>query len=158
MNILIALDGSECSKAAVDFVLSRPWRPDDTFVIVHVVEPMPADMGINYVPTCTSVCDNAIFEAAKSLTDDAKARLTEGLPGHEVRCEVVSGMIKGEIIDLARTWPADLIVMGSHGRKGVSRLFLGSVAEEVLKDAPCTVEIIKSDGNRHKPVVSEPLN
>ncbi|MBU6454467.1 MAG: universal stress protein, partial [Cyanobacteria bacterium REEB67] len=74
MNILIALDGSECSKAAVDFVLSRPWRPDDTFVIVHVVEPMPADMGINYVPTCTSVCDNAIFEAAKSLTDDAKAR------------------------------------------------------------------------------------
>ncbi|MBS1998490.1 MAG: universal stress protein [Cyanobacteria bacterium SZAS LIN-2] len=150
MNILIALDGSECSKAAIDFVLARPWLPGDSFLIVHVVEPIPADMGINYVPTCTTLCDNAVFEAAHSLTDDAKARLEAGLPDHPVRCEVVSGMIKGEIIDLAKTWPADLIVMGSHGRKGVSRLFLGSVAEEVLKDAPCSVEIVKSDQHEHK--------
>jgi nucleotide-binding universal stress UspA family protein len=52
-------------------------------------------------------------------------------------------MIKCEIIDLAKSWTADLIVMGSHGRTGVSRLFLGSVAEDVLKDAPCSVEIVK---------------
>jgi universal stress protein A len=143
MKILIALDGSECSKAAIDFVLARPWLPDDSFLIVHVVEPIPADMGINYVPTCTTLCDNAVFEAARSLTDDAKARLEKGLPKNEVKCEVVSGMIKCEIIDLARSWTADLIVMGSHGRTGVSRLFLGSVAEDVLKDAPCSVEIVK---------------
>jgi len=147
MKILIALDGSECSKAAIDFVLARPWLPDDSFLIVHVVEPIPADMGINYVPTCTTLCDNAVFDAARSLTDDARARLEQGLPKNNIRCEVVSGMIKSEIIDLAKTWPADLIVMGSHGRKGVSRLFLGSVAEEVLKDAPCSVEIVK--GSAH---------
>ncbi len=62
MKILIALDGSECSKGAIDFVLARPWLPEDSFVLVHVVEPIPADMGINYVPTCTNLCDNAIFD------------------------------------------------------------------------------------------------
>lgn len=144
MKIIIALDGSECSKAAIEFVLARPWLPEDSFLVVHVVEPIPADMGINYVPTCSTLCDNAVFDAAKSLTDDAKTRLEAGLPNNEVRAEVVSGMIKSEIIDMAKTWHADLIVMGSHGRKGVSRLFLGSVAEEVLKDAPCSVEIVKA--------------
>jgi len=150
MKILIALDGSECSKAAIDFVLARPWLPDDTFLIVHVVEPLQADMGINYVPISATLCDNAIFEAGHSLIDDARIKLKSALPGCEIRCEVISGMIKGEIIDLAKSWPADLIVMGSHGRKGMSRLFLGSVAEEVLKDAPCSVEIVKSEIHEHK--------
>jgi nucleotide-binding universal stress UspA family protein len=142
MRILIAIDGSECSKAAIEFVLARPWLPEDSFLIIHVVEPIPADMGINYVPTCNTLCDNAVFEAARDLTEDARVRLAAGMPNNEVRTEVVTGMIKGEIIDMAKTWHADLIVMGSHGRKGVSRLFLGSVAEEVLKDAPCSVEIV----------------
>ena len=115
-----------------------------------IVEPIPADMGINYVPTCSTLCDNAVFDAARSLTDDAKIRLEQGLPKNAVKCEVVTGMIKCEIIDLAKSWPADLIVMGSHGRKGVSRLFLGSVAEEVLKDAPCSVEIVKGEGHEAK--------
>jgi nucleotide-binding universal stress UspA family protein len=149
MKILVAIDGSECSKAAIDFIVARPWASDDTFLLLHVVEPIPADMGINYVPTCTNLSDNAIFESARALTDEAKERIEQGLPGHVVRSEVVSGMIKAEIIDIAKSWPADMIVMGSHGRKGVSRLLMGSVAEAIVKDAPCPVEVIKNDGHHH---------
>jgi nucleotide-binding universal stress UspA family protein len=47
------------------------------------------------------------------------------------------------IVDAAREWPADLIVMGSHGRRGLDRLLLGSVAESVVRHAPCSVDIVR---------------
>ena len=53
------------------------------------------------------------------------------------------GNVKAELIDLAEKWGADLIVMGSHGRTGFDRFLLGSVAEEILRQSPCSVEIVK---------------
>ena len=50
MKVLIAVDGSECSKEAVDFVARRPWAPDDVFLMLHVIEPIPVDVGIAYIP------------------------------------------------------------------------------------------------------------
>jgi nucleotide-binding universal stress UspA family protein len=47
------------------------------------------------------------------------------------------------IVDAAREWHADLVVMGSHGRRGLDRLVLGSVAESVVRHSPCSVEIVR---------------
>jgi nucleotide-binding universal stress UspA family protein len=53
------------------------------------------------------------------------------------------GRPKEAIVDTAEQWPADLIVMGSHGRHGVGRFLLGSVSLSVLSQAPCSVAIVK---------------
>jgi len=143
MKVLIALDGSECSKNALDHVGGRPWQKDDVFLIVHVVEPIPVDIGIAYVPSAYTQTDGVAAEAANKLMEVAAKQLKEALPEHTVETKVAFGMVKNEIVDLAKSWPADLIVIGSHGRKGFNRLLLGSVAEEVLAAAPCSVEVVK---------------
>jgi nucleotide-binding universal stress UspA family protein len=143
MKVMIAIDGSECSKAAVEFVTRRPWSEEDSFLVAHVVEPIPVDVGIAYVPAAYSQADGAAFEQAEALLKIVADELRAALPGHGVDTKVVFGTVTSELVDLAKEAAVDLIVMGSHGRKGFNRLFLGSVAEEVLKHAPCSVEIVK---------------
>lgn len=140
---MIAIDGSECSKAAVEFVSKRPWSEEDSFLVAHVVEPIPVDVGIAYVPAAYSQADGAAFEQAEALLKVVADEIGAALPGHKVDTKVVFGTVTSELVDLAKAQEVDLIVMGSHGRKGFNRLFLGSVAEDVLKHAPCSVEIVK---------------
>jgi nucleotide-binding universal stress UspA family protein len=56
---------------------------------------------------------------------------------------VRTGEARQQIIDYATEWPADLIVLGSHGRRGLNRFLLGSVSEGVVRHAPCSVEIVR---------------
>ena len=57
---------------------------------------------------------------------------------------LIEGDPKSQIIDVAKEWPADLIVLGSHGRKGLSRFLMGSVSEAVVRHAHCSVEIVRT--------------
>lgn len=143
MKVLLAIDGSECSKHALDFVATRPWKSEDQFLVAHVVEPIPVDIGIAYVPSAYSQTDGANAEAAKELVKVASEQLQASLKDHKVESKVIFGLVKSELVELAKSWQADLIVMGSHGRKGINKFLLGSVAEEILKVAPCSVEIVK---------------
>lgn len=144
MKVMIAIDGSECSKHAVDFLIRRPWGADDSFLVSHVVEPIPVDVGIAYVPAAYSQADGAAFEQAEALLKVVAEEIKAALPGHAVDTKVVFGTVTSELVDLAQDAGIDLIVMGSHGRKGFNRFLLGSVAEEVLKHAHCSVEIVKN--------------
>lgn len=143
MRVLIPIDGSECSKAAVDYIKERPWNKDDSFLLVHVVEPIPVDIGIAYIPAAYTPDEGAAFSQSEALLQvvlgDLKSVLT-----NQIDTKVIAGPAKAEIVDLAQEWKADLIVMGSHGRKGFNRLLLGSVTEDVMKSAPCSVTIVKS--------------
>lgn len=143
MKILVALDGSECSKYALEHVAMRPWRTEDSFLLVHVVEPIPVDIGIAYVPNAYTPTDGAAADAAKELMEIATNELKTALPQHNIESRVAYGMVRPELVEIAKQWKADLLVMGSHGRTGLNRFLLGSVAEEVLKAAPCSVEIVK---------------
>ncbi|HEX6912569.1 MAG TPA: universal stress protein, partial [Longimicrobium sp.] len=64
------------------------------------------------------------------------------VPHVEIEACVRSGDAASEIVHEARAWDADLLVLGTHGRRGASRVFLGSVAETVLRNAPCAVLVI----------------
>jgi nucleotide-binding universal stress UspA family protein len=68
--------------------------------------------------------------------------------GYTVQTAVEEGDPKSKIIDQATQWNAELIVVGSHGRKGIERFLMGSVAEGVLHHAPCSVEIIRLSNSR----------
>lgn len=143
MRVLIPIDGSECSKAAVDYVKERPWNKEDTFLLVHVVEPIPVDIGIAYIPAAYTPDDGAAFTQSEALLKVVQGDLNSVF-GNKVESKVIAGPAKAEIVDLATEWKADLIVMGSHGRKGFNRLLLGSVTEDVMKSAPCSVTVVKS--------------
>lgn len=154
MLILIAVDGSDCSTKAVEFIAGRTWDKDDKFIVLSVVEPIPTEFGVGYIPGQGAVEDRLYDESAE-IAGKASAIIQTALPGNLVEVKVATGMVAETVCNLAELLDVDLIVMGSHGRKGVTHFLLGSVAEEVLKKSPCSVEIIKSKTSEIKAALAE---
>lgn len=145
MNILLAIDDSPHSLAALDSVLERPWPKDSKFRVITVVEPFHPEYAgwhTSYVPLALEA-QKEILESAKRLADDATKKLVQKFGKENVLSDAFEGYIKDKILETAREWSADLIVMGSHGRRGFTRFLLGSVSEAVVSHAPCSVEIVK---------------
>jgi len=143
MKILLAVDGSECSQQAVEFLVERPFKDEDQFMVLMVKEIVPTEFGLGHMPESAERFEEQMYEECAEITASAGARLKEKLKVNSVEAKVTSGLIAQEVCRCAEEWQADLVVMGSHGRKGFQKFLLGSVAEEVLKKAPCSVEIIK---------------
>jgi nucleotide-binding universal stress UspA family protein len=145
MKILIAIDDSAYSNAALQSVLSRPWPDDTHFRIITVVEPFHPEYAgwqTNYVPLAIEAQKTQV-ETAEKLIADAKSALQAKFSHCEVSGEVVEGYIKDKILQVANEWPASLIILGSHGRRGFTKFLLGSVSEAVAAHAECSVEIVK---------------
>jgi len=142
MKVLLATDGSEYSVAAAHSIAARPW-PDGTEVrIISVVEyELPA---IDPWYASTDVIQQINRERTQTA-DEAVAVCSQIVEGGKlkIRKEVASGSIKSAILDTAEDWDADLIVVGSHGRRGITRLLMGSVAESVAIGAHCSVEVVR---------------
>jgi nucleotide-binding universal stress UspA family protein len=83
------------------------------------------------------------FKQAQQTVDRAAAALKAA--GFNAKTRVVESEARTGILDVASEWHADLIVLGSHGRKGLQRFMLGSVAESVARGAYCSVLIVRSD-------------
>jgi nucleotide-binding universal stress UspA family protein len=144
MKILIAIDGSDFSQAALRSVIARPWPPDTAVKLLHVVEPpsllMGREMG-GYDPEFEMVW-KALREQAKDLVEKAAETLRRA--NFSVTTELVEGDPKSQIIDVANAWRADMIVLGSHGRTGLDRFLMGGVSQAVVRHAHCSVEIIRT--------------
>jgi nucleotide-binding universal stress UspA family protein len=147
MKILLAIDGSTHSQDAVDEIAGRPWPTGTTVRVVSVIRP--------YAPPATEVVLAAatVDTVRKQQTDEAEAltarageRLAE--PGLSVETLVREGDARSAILDEAESWDADLIVVGSHGRTGLKRLVLGSVAAAVVAHAHCSVEVVRRRHSR----------
>jgi nucleotide-binding universal stress UspA family protein len=144
MKILLAIDGSKFSQAAMQAVLTQT-KPNQTELrIVHVIEPIPeyADsLSWGYGLQSAEVLQEE-REQAQGLVARAAQELRDA--GFQVETAVEVGDAKAVIVDAAAQWPADLIVLGSHGRKGLERFLMGSVSEAVARHAPCSVQIVRS--------------
>lgn len=144
MKVLVAVDCSEFSIAAVHAVL-RQFPPAKVDLhLLHVVDPstyVPLSEGAVHDPKRTE----ALLKASCGQAEDLISRVMKMLldSGHKVTSSIGEGDPKTTIIAYARHIKADMIVMGSHGRRGLRRLVLGSVSEYVLGHAPCTVEIVR---------------
>jgi nucleotide-binding universal stress UspA family protein len=146
MKILLATDGSECSKAAVSAVADRPWPENSEIRIISAVE-------IPYTPTTETwvipdsyykELEKAAEEQAKLATKDAVDRIRDGkTSGLEVSMKIATGSPKDVILNEAENFDADLIVLGSHGYSGWQRFLLGSVSHAVATHAHCSVEIVR---------------
>lgn len=143
MKLLLAIDGSKFSEAAVRTVIEQV-RPEDSEVqVLHVVEPpsllVAREMG-GYDRALDAVWEAETKEAEALLAKVADRLRSKGL---KANTGVVQGDPKSEIIDAASKWHADLIVVGSHGHKGLEHFLLGSVSDAVARHAGCSVEIVR---------------
>jgi nucleotide-binding universal stress UspA family protein len=149
MKILLAVDGSECSDAAVAEVARRPWPAGSEIEILSAAEPAPAiAMPEAYVAPegYYERIETMHQERAQAAVDAAATRIRAAHGEVPVRVEVRPGLPKEVILDEAERWPADLVIVGSHGYRGLMRLWLGSVSHAVATHARCSVEIVRCRG------------
>lgn len=148
-HILVAIDGSPTSARAFDAALQLARESGAELQPLYVVDvPIMAYDAPGYDP---SIVRDAFLEESKHLADDALARMkhdnVQGAP------RVIEANPVGDDFDIAHCilhaatdLNADLVVMGTHGRRGVRRLVLGSVAERFLRIAKCPVLMISAHG------------
>src|SRR5678815_2309970 len=148
MKALIAIDDSPHSEAAIDYVLDATWPQGCRFVVLSAVEPI-------FTGPWESDASDAIGRLMqeqekyhREIAQGAVRRLAgEGLIAEAT---VVVGDARAALLDAARAMPAKLIVVGSHGRTGVKKLLLGSVASHVVTHAPCSVLVVRGKEQRHE--------
>lgn len=143
MKILLAVDESPTSEEAVNVVGGRSWGPGTPVRVLHVVE--------KFVPPAQELWHDAggdlgrareeIREQARELTERAAGWLQE--QGLDAEAALRDGDPRSGIVEEAKDWGADLIIVGSHGYTGLKRALLGSVSQAVVDRAPCPVEVMR---------------
>jgi nucleotide-binding universal stress UspA family protein len=143
MKILLPIDGSSYSAAAVAEVSQRPWPPNTEVRIITVDPPLDANLLRGGAPTLfDELVQRQRAEAMQHLAN-ATAVIKQKAPSLLVTPILREGYPKEVILDEAERWGADLIVVGTHGYGAIRRFFLGSVALAVATNAPCSVEIVR---------------
>jgi len=148
-KILVPLDGSElseCSLAHVKAIASGCHVPEVILLRVH--EPLPQD-GMMYAQLGDGWQDNfrkSRHSGAQQYLDNIAAELSKS--GMSVSSEIVEGTAAEAILDFAKKNNVDLIMMSTHGRSGVARWALGSVADRVVRHAMVPVLVIASPSCR----------
>ncbi|MGZ4875169.1 MAG: universal stress protein [Candidatus Angelobacter sp.] len=152
MKILLAVDDSDFSKASIE-MLAREIRPDNAEVhILNVVESMalisPAygfGTGPVFAQDYTSIIQEWRVQGEATVARAAKVLQSAGF---NTKTIVREGDARTSILEYADEWRPDLIMVGSHGRRGLDRFLLGSVSDAVARHAHCSVWIVRIPKNK----------
>ncbi len=141
-RILVPTDFSRSSTNALTYAIAFAEKFAAEVILLHVVQ----DLAL-FVPEAVAPAPPVVppIEQFRAAARTALQRAIAGVqrPGIAIRPEVVEGTPCEEIIRLAREREVDLVVMGTHGRTGLAHVFLGSVAEKVVRRAPCPVLTVR---------------
>ncbi len=139
-RVLVPVDGSEPSERACEFVFEE--FPEVTMVLLHVVD--PAEAGYS-AQTAIPSASEKWYDRQKELANDHLDRIEDVAEAHSVATEraIEVGKPTRVIVEFAEKNDVDHIVMGSHGREGVSRILLGSVAETIVRRSPVPVTVVR---------------
>lgn len=155
-RILVAVDHTEISELIVKRAIALAQATGGQLLLLHVLSPdeagspgMPTYPNLSYSPAL----DEAVLEAYRKRWDAFQQKHLSLLQSyvhqaqaHEVKAEHVQRPgVPGKVIcDMAASWNADLVLMGSHGRSGLSELLLGSVSNYVTHHSPCSVMLVRN--------------
>ncbi|MCA9084743.1 MAG: universal stress protein [Planctomycetaceae bacterium] len=147
-KVLVPTDFSDYSAAAMRYACEVSRRFGSQMHLLHVV----ADAAM-LIPETTEFVGEALADATHAAITRATERLN-GMPNcafqsdrEVIRC-VRAGSPVTEIVRYAKEADVDLIVLGTHGRTGLSHLLMGSVAENIVRIAPCSVLTVKPEGHQ----------
>ena len=139
-KIVCALDLSEHSRQVAEYATMLAKMSGASIVAVYAAPTLTQYTGFHVPPnTIDSFVGEIVSGAEKAMADF----VAENFPDVQVKAEVVVGYAAEEILSLAENEDADLIVMGTHGRKGIDRILFGSVAEKVVKNSSRPVLTIR---------------
>jgi nucleotide-binding universal stress UspA family protein len=139
-HFLVPIDFSTYAEQALDYAVTLAKQLQARVTLLHVIQPpliAGADMGVWPSPAFVEELEAAVTRDLEGYL----ARVTAaGLAGE---IAVVHGVPSQEILDIAKARQVDLIIMGTHGRTGLPHILLGSVAEKVVRLAPCPVLVAR---------------
>ena len=163
MKILLAVDGSPCSDAAIEEIGRRPWPKGSFIKVLTAFElPMPPTpegwaLPLNYFEEMDTALRKQAQNIVASAIQKLKAKLDQNI---SLDGTLLPGPPGTVILDEAESWGADLIVVGSHGYRAWERFLLGSVSQSVVSHAKCSVEVVRcrgaADGNKDRSSAKEP--
>jgi nucleotide-binding universal stress UspA family protein len=135
-TILHPTDFSQPCEAAFEVACSLARDHGAGMIVIHVIAPPPPPLGRALPPPLPATHRDEL--------EDMLRRHKASAPGVQMTCRLEDGDPAGRVVDAALAARCDLIVMGTNGRGGLGRLLLGSVAERVLRTAPCPVVTVKA--------------
>jgi nucleotide-binding universal stress UspA family protein len=143
-RILVPVDGSSTSKAGLNEALRLAKDQKAKLKLIHIVDELmifsSSEAGLNIEPIIESMKRGG----KRILERAAKMAAARGVRPETELWENATGRVAEVLIGRAKRWRADLIVMGTHGRRGVNRLVLGSDAELVVRNSPVPVLLVRS--------------
>ncbi|OQW32848.1 MAG: hypothetical protein A4E19_05705 [Nitrospira sp. SG-bin1] len=151
-RMLVPIDFSDCSVDAVEYGALIARRSNASLTLLHVLEPV--SYGLDFTLAHMAERESGKTAIRKRLSDFVSALGSVGLVADSL---MAGGLPADSILDAARTRSVGMIVMGTHGRRGVSHLLFGSVAESVLRRSSCPVLTVRSPKfpSGHRRVLSE---
>lgn len=145
-RILVAVDGSPTSNKALAAAISLAQAPGGRLRLVHVVEEAAFLTGYDPFGSSSGRLLQAMSDAgARVLQDGTATALAAGVDADNMLYDRFGERLGETVASAARLWNADLVVTGTHGRKGVSRLLMGSGAEQIIRLAPVPVLVVRTD-------------
>lgn len=143
-NILVAVDGSHTSEIALQEAVKLAGELHGQLRILHAVDTVNLNLGTEF-PDPVEIMDIMIRSGEEILRKAQKDAREAGVQAETrlVEIDTLGRRVPEVIAAEAESWPADLIVIGTHGRRGISHLFLGSVAEGVMRVATKPVLLIR---------------
>lgn len=146
-RILVAVDGSETSNKALTAALEMASYSSGRSVIrlIHVLDEMAYFMGLDpYAGQSYSVISVMREAGEKILAEGLAIVQSAGVNADTVLVDHLGSHLAETVAAEAKAWDAGLVVVGTHGRKGIARLLLGSGAEQIIRLASCPVLVVRS--------------
>jgi len=144
-RILVPIDGSPTAERGLAEAIKLGRLTGAQLRLIHVVDELSFALSASQGMTLTGDVLDMLREAgAEILAQGAASVRAAGLQVDTVLKDSFAGRVSDLVISEASAWPADLIVLGTHGRRGVGRLFLGSDAETIVRSAPIPVLLLRA--------------
>jgi nucleotide-binding universal stress UspA family protein len=139
-NILVPIDFSECARKALQYALPFAKEHEAAITLLYVAPPPSYAVGeyggVDYMGLVPELKSNAEKDLSRLAADELRGEVP-------VKTIVSDGAAAAGILDVAEHLPADIIVISTHGRTGLKHVLLGSVAEHVVRNAPCPVLVVR---------------
>ncbi len=143
-KILCPIDHSDCSKEALKYAVSFAMKDKAKLYLLHIIDIRSFSEGLDAMSK--PIPDEETLEQLRTkLLDCIPEEIRDDM---DVEATVIQGIPFAEIISTAKEKEIDMIVIGSHGRTGISHMMMGSVSEKVVRKAPCPVLTVRQSGHK----------
>ncbi|OUM00929.1 universal stress protein [Variovorax sp. JS1663] len=144
-RILVPIDGSTTSKRGLEEAIALAKLTQGRLRLFHVIDELSFALSMDAYAGHAGDWLNMLRENGRRLLADGRdAAQAAGVEVEAQLCDTFSSSVHQLVVDEATRWPAELIVLGTHGRRGVGRVIMGSSAEQILRYSPVPVLLVRA--------------